>query len=209
MIKKIKRVFLKTFKVKRFPGSKKYWEERYKRGGNSGDGSYNEKAEFKASVLNHFISEHNINSVIEFGCGDGNQLEYSNFQKYIGLDVSTTAISICIKKFINDTSKSFYLYDQFAFKDNHGIFKSELALSLDVIYHLIEDDVFNNYMTHLFESATKYVIIFADDNDSRTNYHVRWRKFSDWIKTNKQNWEMIKKIENEKFENDFYIYGKL
>jgi len=64
-------------------------------------------------------------------------------------------------------------------------------------------------MQHLFESASKYVIIFASDDDSNTNYHVRWRKFSKWVKENKSNWEMIKKIENKNFENDFYIYKKI
>ncbi len=56
-----------------FPGSQDYWVKRYAKGGNSGPGSYSELAKFKASVLNAFVREHGIQSVIEFGCGDGNQ----------------------------------------------------------------------------------------------------------------------------------------
>ena len=51
-----------------------YWENRYKNNGNSGAGSYGRLAEFKADVINNFIAENKITSVIEFGCGDGNQL---------------------------------------------------------------------------------------------------------------------------------------
>nr|BFF27640.1 hypothetical protein GCM10025732_56050 [Glycomyces mayteni] len=59
---------------KEFPGSAAYWEKRYADGGNSGGGSRGTNAEFKAEVLNKFTAEHGIESVIEFGCGDGEQL---------------------------------------------------------------------------------------------------------------------------------------
>ena len=51
----------------RFTTSSDYWEQRYKTGGNSGAGSYNRLAEFKANFLNRFVIEHEIRSVIEFG----------------------------------------------------------------------------------------------------------------------------------------------
>ena len=54
--------------------SKEYWETRYKSGGNSGVGSYTKFAEFKASFVNLLIKKYNIESIIEFGVGDGNQL---------------------------------------------------------------------------------------------------------------------------------------
>lgn len=202
----LKKVYAKLFKKKNFPGSKKYWEERYALGGNSGSGSYDEHAEFKANIINDFVKKNDVKSVIEFGCGDGNQLLKAKYHKYIGLDVSTTAISMCIKSFAEDTTKSFYLYDQSAFVDNHNLFESDLSLSLDVIYHLVEDEVFNKYMQHLFESAKKYVIIYANDNDSTTKYHVRWRKFSKWIEKNQSHWELIDKINKEGLHNSFYFY---
>ncbi len=37
------------------------------RGKNSGAGSYNELAEFKANVLNDFVRENDIQTVIEYG----------------------------------------------------------------------------------------------------------------------------------------------
>ena len=62
-----------------FSTSGSYWEERYARGGNSGAGSYNRLAEFKAEYLNRFVSEHEIKTVIEFGSGDGGPLRQASY----------------------------------------------------------------------------------------------------------------------------------
>lgn len=86
--------------------SKEYWESRYKGGGNSGAGSYGRLAEFKAEIINEFIEKNSINKVIEFGCGDGNQLGMLKVAKYIGVDVSQTAISICRDKFFDKRNLS-------------------------------------------------------------------------------------------------------
>ncbi len=95
-----------------------------------------------------------------------------------------------------------------------------LTLSLDVIYHLIEDDIYDNYMRVLFDSSHKYVIIYSSNCDLNTKHqpaHVKHRRFTDWINSNKCEWELIHKIDN-KFSlannvcdgsfADFYIYGK-
>ena len=79
---------------KRVFNSKNYWEEHYQAGGNSGSGSYGRLASFKALIINEFVSENQISSVIEFGCGDGNQLALANYPEYVGLDVSPTTIKI-------------------------------------------------------------------------------------------------------------------
>lgn len=51
--------------------SKKFWNERYLNGGNSGSGSYNHLAHFKANVINQFIKNNSIKSIIDYGVGDG------------------------------------------------------------------------------------------------------------------------------------------
>lgn len=83
-----------------FIGSRIYWENRYLKGGTSGKGSYNKLAKFKANIINLFITQYQINSVIDFGCGDGNQLQFANYPYYIGLDISKTAISMCKKSML-------------------------------------------------------------------------------------------------------------
>ena len=57
-----------------FTDSGSYWEQRYVRKRTSGAGSYGRLAVHKAEVLNQFVTDNNIDTVVEFGCGDGNQL---------------------------------------------------------------------------------------------------------------------------------------
>ena len=78
--------------------SRKYWEDRYHQGGNSGAGSYGRLGQFKANVLNAFVSEWDIRSVIEWGCGDGHQLSLADYPEYLGIDISEKAVEICRKK---------------------------------------------------------------------------------------------------------------
>lgn len=194
-------------------GSEQYWKERYKKGYNSGIGSYGKFAEFKASVINDFVKQHNIKTVIEFGCGDGNQLSLSAYNIYYGYDVSESAIMKCKDMFISDTTKTFELMH------NYRGEKGDLALSLDVIYHLIEDDTFENYMRILFGASNHYVIIYSsnlDDDTSLFQSHVKHRKFTEWVKINYPQWELISHIPNKfPYEGDytkgsfadFYIYS--
>lgn len=139
--------------------SQEYWENRYLEGGNSGAGSYHRLANFKAKVVNEFVKKNNINRVIEWGCGDGNQLSLAKYSKYIGYDVSEQAISICQKKFAEDQTKVFKYCGS---KDFVNDIKADLSISLDVIYHLVEDDVYHLYMNRLFQSSQNmFVFIHA------------------------------------------------
>jgi SAM-dependent methyltransferase len=209
-----RRIYVALLK-KYFPGSEKYWVERYRKGGNSGAGSYNRLAEFKAEFLNNFVKEKNIKSVIEFGCGDGNQLRLAIYPQYVGFDISPIALSICRDIFQNDSTKSFKLMSDY----NNEL--SELTLSLDVIYHLVEDEVFRSYMRRLFESSSRFVIIYSSNTDEQDEIqvpHVKHREFTRWLKENIQGWKLMSSVPNiypytgdikEGSLADFYIYEKV
>lgn len=159
-----------------FRGSADYWESRYAKGGLSGAGSYGALATFKASVVNEVVREFAVASVIEFGCGDGNQLSLAIYPRYLGLDVSATAVKSCISRFMKDDTKSFLLYKQDCFADVAGFLRSDLALSIDVLYHLVEDSVYETYLAHLFGSADRYVIVYSSNLVSDgSEAHVKHR----------------------------------
>ncbi|CAN5242818.1 hypothetical protein BH24GEM2_BH24GEM2_08080 [soil metagenome] len=175
----------------------RYWESRYTAGGNSGAGSHGELAAFKAEVVNTFVQQHRIRSVVEFGCGDGAQLLLADYPAYTGLDVSRAAVMRSIERFHDDPTKSFFLYDPDCFVDRCGTYRAELALSLDVLYHLVDDKVFHAYMRHLFSSAERFVVIYSSDTDeSSLAVHVRHRRFSAWINDHLPHWRLQKKIAN-------------
>ena len=155
--------------------SKNYWENRYKRGGNSGAGSYSNLAEFKAEIINEFVRKNSVDLVVEWGSGDGNQLSLAKYKKYLGFDVSATAVNLCREKFKNDTTKNFVWSGEKGFKNT---VKGDLSLSLDVIYHLIEDEVFNSYMKQLFDSSKKFVIIYSCNDVKLYNDIGKWMKIA-------------------------------
>ncbi|CAM5216466.1 hypothetical protein CDEF62S_00163 [Castellaniella defragrans] len=196
-----------------FPGSSSYWDKRYSLGGNSGDGSYGKLATFKADILNEFVQRMGVQSVIEYGCGDGNQLRYSHYPSYLGFDVSAKALSLCKTKFSNDSTKSFMLMSDYRMET------ADLTLSLDVIYHLVEDDVFEKYMCRLLDSSKKFVIIYSSNSNEMSSVaHIRHRKFTDWIRENRSEWKLKEEIKNKyppakntaegSFAN-FYIFSRI
>lgn len=176
-----------------FMGSRKYWEVRYQGGGTSGSGSSGKLAIFKAEIINEFVRKHDIQSVIELGCGDGNQLKLAIYPYYVGIDVSNEAIQLCLKKFEGDTSKIFLHYDELNIRTNMA---QELALSLDVIYHLVEDEVFEDYMHKLFGVAERFVIIYSSNQNGRQIGHEKTRNFSEWVARYIKGWELIEIIDN-------------
>lgn len=184
--------------------SKKYWNDRYLRGGNSGAGSYNHLAQFKADVINDFIEKNQIKSIVDYGVGDGNQLKLISTEnlKYTGIDVSNFIISKCKEEFKDDKTKIF-IHDD----DIDNDLKADLVLSCDVIYHLIEDHVYKEYMDNLFSMSKKYVIIYAPNINYNEAIHVKKREFIENIFDNYPNFNLVKRIKGN-IGCPFYIFQK-
>lgn len=198
----------------RFRGSRNYWESHYAAGGTSGAGSYGRLARFKAEVLNAFVEEQGIRSVVEFGCGDGNQLSLARYPSYLGFDVSPSAVARCRQRFAGDTTKQFRVLSE-----DRGE-TAELALSLDVLYHLVEDDVFETHLRRLFAAATRFAVIYStntDQPDARPVPHMRNRLFTAWVERCAPDWELIRQVPNpwppsegkdEESAADFFLYRR-
>lgn len=152
--------------------------------------------------------------MFEFGCGDGNQLSHYDMPRYVGLDVSKTAIQSCKDKFSADKTKSFYLYDSKFLSQMKMLPKTELTLSVDVLYHLVEDEVFHRYLRDLFHYSLRYVIIYSTNFDAAYDSpHQRDRRFTDYIRDTFKNFILIDTIVNPfkgpETRSDFYIYKRM
>ncbi|MFK7944070.1 MAG: class I SAM-dependent methyltransferase [Paracoccaceae bacterium] len=170
-----------------------YWAARYRRGGDSGAGSYGDFAIYKADFLNAFAAEHQVSSVIEFGCGDGAQAEMFAFASYTGVDVTQEAVELCRSKLGDRKNWQFHnLADAASYAGAY-----DLVLSLDVVYHLVEDPVFDLYMAQLFEHAGQHVLIYSSDHDQvSAAAHVNHRNHSAWVAKNQPNWSVVAVHEN-------------
>lgn len=191
----------------------KYWEYRYKTGGNSGAGSYGDCANFKAAIISSYIKSNNVKSVIDLGVGDGNVLTLldDQYQDYYGLDISKVIIKNVEKKFPH---RKFYHYNG-SLKEYQKlkIPPADLVLSLDVIFHLTDDQVFDSYMNILWQSSRKAMIVYSSNNEmpSKAN-HVKHRKWTDWLENRFKGLyssQLITHPYKDKSFSDVYIIEKL
>lgn len=193
----------------RYPGSRAYWERRYASGGDSGAGSTGRLAAYKAETVNHFVRLYNIQTVIEFGCGDGQQLLLADYPSYLGLDISKTAVGRCRSLFAGDASKRFGTYEPEAFRPSD--FQADMALSLEVVFHLTEEDAYRLYLQHLFASARRWVVIFSPDEDDTTGGvfpHFRPRRFTPDVPPG---WVLRERLPNPHRDislSDFFFFEK-
>ncbi len=189
-----------------------YWEARYRANGTSGAGSAGRLARFKAGVVNHFIADNRITSMIDLGCGDGSQLALFDLpDDYTGVDASSTAVAACAARF---PDRRFLTLDAVA-----EVPPAELTLSLDVVYHLTEDAVFTGYTRLLFGKATRFVMIYASNTDATwPAAHVRHRRFTDHVAANEPAWRLLAHLPNpfphdprrpdDTSFADFFVYGR-
>ncbi|MDH3606766.1 MAG: class I SAM-dependent methyltransferase [Acidimicrobiia bacterium] len=160
------------------------------------------------------MTTRSISDVVEFGCGDGHQLSLVEYPEYLGLDVSEGAIALCVRSFAGDQTKRFELYDPDTFT---GAEIADLALSLDVILHLVEDDVFELHLQHLFQAARRYVVIYGSDVDldrADTAAHVRFRRFLPHIQERFPSWSLERVSEGiapaaEGPRTDFFVFQRV
>lgn len=169
--------------------SGKYWTERYQNGRNSGSGSYGRLAEYKAETINALVAERGITSVVELGSGDGNQASLFDIPTFTGIDISPLVVERANKRFADRSGWRFVQSDRFDVTPR----AFDMAMSLDVIYHLVEDAVFDQYMRDLTTLADKYVLVYASDHDEQAHsVHVRHRAYSTWMTQNAPQFELTK-----------------
>jgi hypothetical protein len=179
---------------------------RYMQGVGSGVGSQGIMADWKAEIVNGFIEEHGITDMIEFGCGDGEVLSRIQCESVLGLDISEIAIKMCQRRFHDDKRYSFALYHP----DNLPDVSAELVLSMDVLFHLVDDFTYHRYMHHMFnELARDWVIIYAKNSEQESGLasHMMYRVFTDDVPPE---WTLHRHIPQKYYQpSDFYIFKRL
>lgn len=190
-----------------FSSSDQYWRERYKKGGNSGEGSYGALSKYKAEFINSFVKEKNISATVEFGCGDGNQASFFTFASYTGVDISEKCVKDC-RILLGKRGYEFVVLEDYLKDNTDGAF--DLGLSLDVVYHLVEDEIYNDYMKNLFNASSRYVLVYASNFESfdLNLPHVRHREFTKDIEVAFPEWKLIETVKNpHEKPHDSKVYG--
>lgn len=190
-----------------------YWDRRYREGRTSGAGSEGEEGRYKAQYVNDFIRAHDIIHVIDWGCGDGQVLEllrvgpmHNPYVGYTGIDVSPTILERNRKLFREFT---------FASPDEALVpgreWTADLALSMDVLFHLPDDDDYFAYLNNLFNSATRFVLIYSTNHaGGRTARHVLRREFTPDVSKHFPEWN-LKTVETPLRAGlaSFFVYERI
>ena len=156
-----------------------YWENRYVDGGTSGPGSRDGEADEKVRIVQSVINEYGIHSLFELGCGDGHVASRLQVPTYIGYDPSAKARSMC-----EQAMPDHLIVDQLP----HTIVPEiDLTLSMDVIFHLIDDVDYQRHLTLLLGMTNGHVLIYGTNHDQRGAPHVLHRE---WLKDVPIGWEV-------------------
>jgi SAM-dependent methyltransferase len=186
-----------------------YWERRYRDGRTSGAGSEGDEGAYKAAYLSDFIAEHDVKTIVDWGCGDGQVLDLVDLHdaQYIGLDVSPTIVERMRAKGLGPRCL-FHTTDAFVTLTRTHF---DLALSFDVLFHFPDDADYDAYLMQLFQSAEKYVMIYSTNYaGGRTARHVFRREFTPDIAERFPEWELTT-VETPLREGlaSFFVYEKV
>lgn len=193
-----------------------YWEYRYAAGGDSGAGSKGFNYEFKRDYINHIIKRYDLRTIVDFGCGDGQQLREvllepsvergpkPVLEEYYGIDVAPTAIKWCHELY---TTWPMYHFD--LLKDAQ-LGQYDLALSLDVLYHVISYEAYLAYLRRLF-APSRYVLLYANNTLrlSPTSPHMLFRDNLEEIKKLNLKTELVERQPNPTMRTCFALFRNI
>lgn len=148
----------------------RYWEARYADGGTSGAGSRGDEAAWKAELVSSVATAHEVTAVLDLGCGDGYVAALMHLPcPYLGYDPAPAAVSRCLLR-KNGTGH------RFVNRLPSGTF--DLVLSLDVIFHLVDDEAYREHLGMLFGRAGRYVLAYGTDREALGAPHWRGRHWT-------------------------------
>lgn len=151
-----------------------YKNELWGKGQGSGGGSSVEITEGYRSFLQHFLSDMQIKSVVDLGCGDwqfSELIDWSNVE-YLGLD--------CVKSLIH-TNETNFGGDNISFKYFDGSKemlkeKGDLLIVKDVLIHWTNEEV-SFFLKHLSQLDFKYILITNQIGKENLNSDIQTGQF--------------------------------
>ena len=202
-------------RVCNYKSSESYWTKRYSFGRNSGVGSSENASKAKASYISAVLDRYQIKSVEDIGMGDGTFLRELTFAgMYTGMDVSPLVIEMAKNRWQKDSRKQFFLLSDY---EKNKPKECEARISLDVILHLVENEVYYHHLDILFADPAKYVFILSTNLEEKPKFlspHVRHRKVVDDVGLKFPNFELIvngravDKLREEKLPVRFYAWKR-
>lgn len=206
----LRELFPKQFK--KFKNSHQYWNNRYDYGGNSGKGSRDSNASSKATFFNQLIKQYGLKFAIELGSGDGENAYLYHIEKYIGYDISPTAVSVATKRNKTRNNVQFF-HEKDPFFHAKSTIQSKydpeesIAISFDVLFHLVEDAVYKQYLYDLTQGDHYYILIYSTNFDQITQEaHIKHRRFSEDVCS--FGWSIVQRMKTDNSRKEFVLFRR-
>lgn len=145
-----------------------YWDDRWVNGPEC-PGSVGDQAMSKAAWLNSVIYDLDVRSLVDWGCGDGSQAALVNVGMYVGVEVAPSAWEAASVALATRDNCCIVL----APPGQSITIRADMAVSMDVVFHLTADHEYEEWLARVFGSATKFVAVHGTDYESVPNGHMR------------------------------------
>lgn len=152
---------------------------------NSGLGSRGQLAKFKADFVSKFVKDNNIQTMIDFGCGDLHNSSMIEVPSYLGVDIVEHKMPENPKADVFETTVS--RFDEFECEE-----PADMVLCMDVLYHILENeqDYLKAALENMLKSTKKYLVIYAQDSYDKNivwkghMFNCPWRQLLEKMEVN-------------------------
>lgn len=153
-----------------------YKNELWGQGQGSGGGSSIEITTGYRIFLQEFIDEHEIKSVVDYGCGDWQFSKLINWSSdpdrvYLGIDCVQAVVDKCNTKFGNDKTKFI------CSNTLEGVEKSDLLIIKDVLIHWPNQEIIKFIKQLNSSKKFKYTLITVQCNQEKLNEDIQFGEF--------------------------------
>ena len=182
-----------------------YWCARYEQGGMAGAASYGDSAKKRGACVTNVLQRYSVQSLIDLGCGDADQVSHIHVPCYFGVDVSPAAIRRCIRSCKDDASRKFVV--------DHAVppeIFADAILLMDVLHCLTDDELFRTVLKSAFchPSASMVIIVGHDKDLPQQVRHIRHRTFGSVIRDAFPEWQLALKQSPVAFSTQMHVFTR-
>ncbi|MHA2052697.1 MAG: class I SAM-dependent methyltransferase [Candidatus Hodarchaeales archaeon] len=149
---------------------KKFWNEKYARGGRSGRGSVGLYRNWKWNQIKRIIGD-DFNSIIDMGCGDLTFWNHPIAQKilkqkgfkYLGIDISDEIIKRN-QEMHGIGFKRIYPDMEFICSPAHIEIpkkSADVVFALDILFHIMNEDEFKMILENISNYTNQFLVIYT------------------------------------------------
>ena len=131
--------------------SKRYWNRRYKSGGNSGLGSVGEKRLWKWSIIDKYVNISDC-KVLDIGCGDLSFWDDKRAKEYLGFDFSSVVIDKNRQKFPELEFKQVDISKQMTNT-------AEVVFCFELLFHVMKEKEYKLILKNLSKATERLLFL--------------------------------------------------